>query len=100
MLLIHCPYCEEILPEAEFTYAGQAHVVRAETPSELSDQDWAEFLFVRENVKGVHFERWRHFHGCGRFFNAARDTVSDKFLTTYKAGEPRPDLTTLTGDAQ
>jgi sarcosine oxidase subunit delta len=31
-------------------------------------------------------------HGCGRFFNAARDTVSDKFLTTYKAGEPKPDL--------
>jgi sarcosine oxidase subunit beta len=31
-----------------------------------------------------------------RFFNAARDTVSDRFLTTYKAGEPRPDLAALT----
>ena len=28
MLLIHCPYCDETLPEVEFTYAGQAHVVR------------------------------------------------------------------------
>ena len=35
-------------------------------------------------------------HGCGRFFNAVRDTVSDKFLTTYKAGAPRPDLSSLT----
>ena len=34
-------------------------------------------------------ERWRHIHGCGRFFNAVRDTVSDKFEVTYKAGEPR-----------
>ncbi|RPE64803.1 sarcosine oxidase subunit delta [Pacificibacter maritimus] len=99
MLLINCPYCEETLPEAEFVYAGEAHVLRAETPSELSDQDWAEFLFIRQNVKGVHFERWRHFHGCARFFNAARDTVSDKFLITYKAGEPRPNLTELAGDA-
>ena len=31
-------------------------------------------------------------HGCARFFNAARDTVTDKFVVTYKAGEPKPDL--------
>jgi sarcosine oxidase subunit delta len=31
-------------------------------------------------------------HGCARFFNAARDTVTDKFLATYKAGEPKPDV--------
>lgn len=96
MLLIHCPYCEEILPEAEFVYAGQAHVVRPETPSDETDARWEEFLFIRENPKGPHFERWRHFHGCGRFFNAVRDTVSDKFLTTYKAGAPRPGLENLT----
>ena len=50
--------------------------------------------------KGVHFERWRHINGCARFFNAVRETVSDKFLATYKAGEPRPDLASLTGDAK
>lgn len=98
MLLIHCPYCDEILPEAEFAYAGEAHIARATVPSELSDEDWEGFLFIRSNVKGPHYERWRHLHGCGRFFNGVRDTVSDKFLTTYKAGEPRPDLSSLTGD--
>ena len=41
--------------------------------------------------KGVLAERWRHAFGCGRFFNCLRDTVSDKILATYKAGEPRPD---------
>ena len=30
---------------------------------------------MRSNPKGVHFERWRHVHGCGRWFNLARDTV-------------------------
>ena len=95
MLLIHCPYCDETLPEAEFAYAGQAHVVRADDPSSQDDDQWEAFLFMRENAKGPHYERWRHFHGCGRFFNAVRDTVSDKFLTTYKAGDTRPDLSSL-----
>jgi sarcosine oxidase, subunit delta len=45
---------------------------------------------MRSNPKGVHYERWRHVHGCGRFFNCARDTVSDRILATYRPGEPRP----------
>ncbi len=96
MLLIHCPYCDETLPEAEFTYAGQAHVARPADPSSQTDEEWEAFLFIRDNARGPHYERWRHFHGCGRFFNAVRDTVSDRFLATYKAGEARPDLATLT----
>ena len=91
MLLINCPYCEETLPELEFAYAGEAHIDRPADPSALSDEEWRDFLFIRTNARGTHFERWRHI-GCGRFFNAARDTVSDRFLTTYKAGQPRPDL--------
>lgn len=92
MLLIHCPYCNEALPELEFAYAGEAHIDRPQDPSVLSDEEWRDFLYIRSNVKGTHYERWRHVHGCARFFNAARDTASDKFLTTYKAGEARPDL--------
>ena len=49
----------------------------------------------RSNPRGTHFERWRHINGCGRFFNAVRDTVSDKFVMTYRAGEPRPNLDAL-----
>lgn len=89
MILIRCPYCEETLPELEFAYAGEAHIARPADPSALSDQEWARYLFIRANPKGRHHERWRHVHGCGRFFNAVRDTVSDKFEVTYKAGEPR-----------
>jgi sarcosine oxidase subunit delta len=92
MLLIHCPYCEEDRPELEFRNMGQAHVVRSSDLANQSDEDFEAFLYIRENPKGVHFERWRHVHGCGRFFNAARDTVSDKFITVYKAGLPKPDL--------
>ena len=80
MILIHCPYCEQDLPELEFAYAGEAHIARPADPSKLSDEEWRDFLFIRSNPKGVHFERWRHLNGCARFFNAARETVGDKFL--------------------
>ncbi len=90
MLLIRCPYCEEERPELEFRNAGEAHIARPADPSKLTDEEWKNHLFIRSNPRGTHFERWRHQHGCGRFFNAVRDTVSDKFVMTYKAGEPKP----------
>ena len=92
MLLIRCPYCDMERPELEFAYAGEAHIARPPDPSTYSDDEWRDFLFTRSNPRGTHFERWRHINGCGRFFNAARDTVSDKFVMSYKAGEPKPDL--------
>ncbi len=94
MLLIDCPYCGK-RPEIEFSYGGEAHVARPQDPSALSDEEWAAFLYLRTNPKGRHAERWRHVHGCGRFFNALRDTVSDFFVATYRVGEARPDAAKL-----
>ena len=91
MLLIPCPYCGE-RPELEFSYGGEAHVARPKDPAAVSDEEWADFLYQRTNHRGVHAERWRHTHGCARFFNALRDTTSDVILATYKVGEERPGL--------
>ncbi len=90
MLLIKCPYCGE-RPELEFSYGGQAHLARPADPAELSDQDWADYLYMRRNRKGLHAERWRHVHGCARFFNALRDTTTDQILATYRVGEAQPE---------
>ncbi|HTB27852.1 MAG TPA: sarcosine oxidase subunit delta [Steroidobacteraceae bacterium] len=98
MLLIHCPYCGE-RPELEFAYGGQAHIARPARPQDLDDQAWTDFLYMRDNTKGVHAERWRHSHGCGRFFNALRDTTTDHFLATYRTGEPRPNPAKIGGRA-
>lgn len=99
MLLIRCPYCEEERPELEFRGAGEAHIARSANIAAESDEDFEKFFFIRDNPKGIIFERWRHIHGCGRFFNAVRNTVTDKFLLTYKAGEPKPDVSTLGVDS-
>jgi sarcosine oxidase subunit delta len=92
MLLIHCPYCDEDRPELEFRNAGEAHIARPENIAEISDEEFEGFFFIRSNPKGIIYERWRHIHGCARFFNAVRDSVSDKFLMTYKAGEKKPTV--------
>ena len=91
MLLIPCPYCGD-RPEIEFAYGGQAHIARPPVPAELDDEAWGAFLYTRDNVRGPHRERWRHVHGCARFFNLVRDTRTDKILASYRAGEAGPAI--------
>ena len=70
MLLIHCPYCgRRDRSSNSATAAKRISRARPDIAAE-SDEDWANFLYLRANPKGVHRERWRHMHGCGRFFNA------------------------------
>jgi len=89
MLLIPCPWCGP-RDEAEFHYGGQAHVPYPENPADLTDEEWARYLFFRDNPKGPFAERWSHAAGCRRWFNAVRDTSSNEILTVYRAGEERP----------
>ncbi len=89
MLLIRCPYCGD-RPEVEFAYGGEAQLTRPADPSVLSDDEWAAYLYFRKNPRGLHAERWRHLRGCGRFFNALRDTTSDRFGATWRTGERPP----------
>ncbi|MGW2746253.1 sarcosine oxidase subunit alpha family protein [Streptomyces sp. NPDC001450] len=90
MLLIPCPWCGP-RDEAEFHYGGQAHVPYPEDPSALTDEEWARYLFFRDNPKGPFAERWSHAAGCRRWFNAVRDTATNEILAVYRAGEPRPE---------
>jgi sarcosine oxidase subunit delta len=90
MLLIRCPYCEAPRPEVEFRYGGEALLERPKDPSQASYAEWTDYLWVRKNPKGRHAERWRHVHGCGRFFNAARHTVTDIIEATWRVDEQPP----------
>lgn len=89
MLLITCPWCGP-RDESEFGYGGEAHVAPPADSDKASDADWADYLFFRTNPKGVHRERWVHRHGCRRWFNVARHTVSHEILAVYKIGERPP----------
>lgn len=89
MLQIPCPWCG-VRDQSEFTYGGEAHIVRPEDPASLTDAEWADYLFMRENPRGPHREQWHHTYGCRRWFNVQRDTVSYRIEGSYKVGEQPP----------
>jgi heterotetrameric sarcosine oxidase delta subunit len=89
MLQIPCPHCG-VRDEEEFRFGGESHVMRPTL--EASDCAWADYLFNRTNPKGVHFERWSHAYGCGRWFNLARNTITHEVLVAYRMDEPKPEL--------
>ena len=88
MLILTCPNCGAECAETELAAGGEAHLKRFGPGS--SDEDFAGYLFQRKNPRGVHFERWRHAFGCGKWFHAARDTVTQEFHAFYRIGEERP----------
>lgn len=81
MLLIKCPWCGE-RAESEFSYGGEAGITRPPEPDELSNEDWADYVFNRKNPKGAHKELWNHAQGCRRWFEAERDTVTYEIAAT------------------
>ncbi|MEU9820659.1 sarcosine oxidase subunit delta [Pseudonocardia alni] len=91
MQLIDCPWCGP-REEVEFHYGGQAHVEYPAAPAELDDEQWARYVFFRDNPKGPFAERWSHSAGCRRWFNAVRDTHTYRFLAVYPMGEARPQI--------
>ena len=84
MLLIACPYCGP-RNDSEFTPGGEAHIARPDLT--VNDEKWGEYLYFRENVKGMQTERWFHAYGCRRWFNVVRDTVTNEIGAVYKMGE-------------
>ena len=88
MLMLKCPNCGVTAEETEFAAGGEAHLTRYISGSE--DQVFSDYLFARKNPRGVHFERWRHAFGCGKWFHAARCTATLEVFGTYTAQTSTP----------
>jgi sarcosine oxidase, subunit delta len=87
VMQLRCPDCGP-RDESEFSCGGTTHISRPDLKA--SDVAWGEYLFFRDNPKGVHFERWRHTYGCGSWFNLARHTVTHQVLAVYRMSEAPP----------
>src|SRR5262245_21850981 len=102
MLLIRCHVCGAKGDETDFHYGGEAHIKRPAThyPVHVSDEAQRDYLFLRHNPKGLHFERWRCDRGGGKWFHAARDTMTMEFKATYGITElpPRELMEQATGE--
>jgi sarcosine oxidase subunit delta len=93
MLLLTCPYCHITAEETEFAPEGEAHLRRAGPGS--SDAEFEAYMFTRKNPRGVHFERWRHAYGCGKWFHVARCTVTLEVFGSYAAQTTAPPVEIL-----
>tara|TARA_Y100001970_G_scaffold267935_1_gene358583 strand:- start:46591 stop:46869 length:279 start_codon:yes stop_codon:yes gene_type:complete len=82
MLLIPCPWCG-LRAESEFSSGGEANISRPYVNNDLSDNDWADYLFYRKNPKGWHQEQWHHVKGCRRWFNVERHTVTHEIRKSW-----------------
>lgn len=78
---IDCPYCGERDVE-EFVYRGDASPRR---PS--ADEDFADYVYLRENPAGLLAEHWYHAQGCRTWITAIRNTVTHEFHGTTFARE-------------
>ena len=87
MMQLKCPWCGA-RPENEFHCGGTTGIARP--PLDCSDDEWARYLFLRDNPKGAHAERWRHTFGCGQWFNVMRDTVTHEVAAVYGITESVP----------
>ena len=74
------------MPAARPMCAGPRPMIRR--MSAMKQQ--RDYLFIRHNPKGLHFERWRCDRGCGKWFHAARDTVTMEFKAFYGITELPP----------
>lgn len=93
MLVLKCPVCGVEGEETDFYYGHEAHIARPATrePTQISDEEQRNYLFMRRNPMGLHFERWRCDRGCGKWFHAARDTMTMEFKAFYPITELPPE---------
>jgi sarcosine oxidase subunit alpha len=87
MLLLTCPNCGP-RNVAEFRYGGEVNP-RPKDPTHVPDDEWAAFLYLRTNTAGEQTEWWYHRAGCGLWFLAERDTVTNRVSRTY-VWQPAP----------
>lgn len=77
-----CPFCGP-RDMSEFRFGGDPSVARPGFG--CSDADWAGYLYVRENPRGLGREYWVHSQGCGQWLVAERDTVTHLVLRVQEA---------------
>ncbi len=86
MMRIPCPHCGP-RDVTEFTYGGDASVRRPREPDALSDEQWAQYVYLRDNPRGAHDELWQHTAGCRRWIAVRRNTLTHDVMAAANPGQ-------------
>ena len=82
MLILECPNCGR-RNASEFRFGGE-YKPRPRDPMAAGEEEWIEYLYMRDNTMGVQKEWWYHNSGCGIWFLAERHTRTSEVLKTYQ----------------
>ena len=80
---IDCPYCGS-RDSCEFIYRGDAAPVRPDPGAEAA---FVDYVYLRDNRAGWIDEHWYHLHGCGRWLEVRRNTLSHEIASVVFAAE-------------
>lgn len=91
MLLIPCPHCGP-RAQIEFTYGGDATVQRPPLDASVSQAQWLDYVYLRDNPCGDHLEWWQHSSGCRAWIRVRRNTRNHLISGAWTATEDVPPL--------
>jgi len=85
-MLITCPHCGK-RPVEEFTFLGDAKPVRPSSTEPASIDQWVDYVYLRDNPRGVFEEFVQHSGGCRSWLVVTLDTSSHEISSTVMAND-------------
>ena len=83
-MLITCPHCGK-RPVEEFTFNGDAKPSRPVSNDASSMEQWFDYVYLRDNRRGVMDEFVHHAGGCRAWLVVTRHTESHDVLAVMTA---------------
>jgi sarcosine oxidase subunit delta len=92
MLRLTCPVCGIEADESWFHPGGEAGLRRVVAEGvEAGGEALADYLYMRQSPRGRSHELWLCRHGCGKWFEAVRDSVTQEIVEISRLGGAAPD---------
>jgi sarcosine oxidase subunit delta len=91
-MLIQCPHCGT-RPVEEFTFLGDARPQRPDSMDPSSMERWFDYVYLRDNPKGLYDEYVHHSGGCRSWLVVTRNTLTHEVQGTVAVKDYRRKLT-------
>ena len=85
-MLITCPHCG-VRPVEEFTFLGDAKPLRPASNDPSSMEQWHDYVYLRDNPKGVIDEYAHHSGGCRTWLVLTRNTQTHDIASVVLASD-------------
>ncbi len=85
-MLITCPHCGT-RPVEEFTFLGDAKPQRPTSNDPSTMEQWFDYVYLRDNPRGVIDEYAHHSGGCRTWLVVTRNTETHEITGTVLASD-------------